>query len=269
MEYSEANSNHDLTSTPAVYSGYASPASTFSPLSQPFTDYRQQAFQYTNDSFFPNTYDTGSNNYNFYQPPEATQQVETNNFSTSESMDPTMYSHFEWDNFAANGFNSTTAPPTPENFLPIQQPDPSFEAEEEIPYHSLEDPEPGEVLVGMGLYDAPEKSPAFDPSLDEYRALMMSQLLGTPYRKNELPAATGKGLKLEETWNPPPSDDGEDDDEDVENDEDAEGSETDEKPEEPEEGSSKPTEKSGTVLYNKQNTIKPGNRLEYGGNGWL
>lgn len=234
MECSGVYNNHELTSTPPVYSGYASPASTFSPLSQPFTDYRQQAFQYANDPFITNTIDTSDNNYNSYQPLEATQRDQSNNFSTAENMDPTMYSHFDWDNFAANGFDSATAPPTPENFLPIQQPDPSFETEEEIPYHSLEDSEPGEVLVGMGLYDTPEKSPAFDPPLDEYRALMMSQLLGTPYRKHELPIATGKGLKLEETWNPPPSDD---DDEDGDNEEDAEGSETDETPEEPEEAS--------------------------------
>jgi hypothetical protein len=141
-------------------------------------------------------------------------------------MDPSMYSHFDWENFATNGFDDVTAPPTPNDFLPIQQPDPSFEADESIPYHSLEDSdEPGEVLVGMGLYDAPEKSPASDPHLDNYRSSIMSQLLGPGYRKPETPVATGKGLKLEETWNPPPSDDGED--EDGDEDEDAEGSEVD------------------------------------------
>jgi hypothetical protein len=274
-EFNGAYDNQELTSTPAVYSGYASPASTFSPLSQPFTDYRQQAFQYADDSFFPNNFNTVNNGYTSYPPPEAT-QPETHSYSNSDNMDPSMYSHFDWDNFAANGFDTSTAPPTPVNLLPIQQPDPSFEAEEAIPYHPLEDTEPGEVLVGMGLYDAPEKSPEADPQLDNYRALMMSQLLGTPYRKQELPTATGKGLKLEETWNPPPSDDEEDDDEedddeedddeDGDNEEDADGSEADESSEE---ASSTAAENNGTAMYNNQSIVNPSNGLGQGHNGWL
>jgi hypothetical protein len=274
MEFNGACDNQELTLTPSVYSGYTSPASTFSPLSQPFTDYRLQAFQYTDDSIFPNALDTVNNSYTSYPPLEATQPAETHSYSTSDNMDPSMYSHFDWDNFAANGFDSATAPPTPENFLPIQQPDPSFDAEEAIAYHSLEDSEPGEVLVGMGLYDAPEKSPDSDPQLDNYRALMMSQLLGTPYRKQEAPVATGKGLKLEETWNPPPSDDGEDNDEDEDedededgdNEEDAEGSEADESSEE---ASSTPAENNGIAMYNNHSIVDTGNGLEHGRSGWL
>ncbi len=267
-EFNGAYDLQELTSTPAVYSGYASPASNFSPLSQPFTDYRQQSFQCSKDSFPPNTFSTLNNGYTSYPPLEATQQPGTHSYSTSDNMDPSMYSHFDWDNFVANGFDSSTAPPTPENFLPIQRPDPSFEAEEAIPYHPLEDSEPGEVLVGMGLYDAPEKSPDSDPQLDNYRALMMSQLLGTPYRKQEAPAATGKGLKLEETWNPPPSDDGEDDDEDGdgENEEDADGSETDESSEDV---SSTLVESNSTAMYNNQSIVNTGSGLERGRNGWL
>jgi hypothetical protein len=265
-EFNGAYDNQELLSTPAVYSGYASPASTFSPLSQPFTDYRQQAFQYTDDSCFPNNFNTVNNGYAFYPPPEAAQQPEALSYSASDNVDPSMYSHFNWDNFAANGFDSSTAPPTPENFLPIQQPDPSFEAEEAIPYHLLEDSEPGEVLIGMGLYDAPEKSPEADPQLDNYKALMMSQLLGTPYRKQEAPTATGKGLKLEETWNPPPSDDGDDDDEDGDNEEDADGSEADAVSEE---ASTTPAEINGTAMYNNQIIVNTGHGLEQGRNGWL
>lgn len=265
-EFNGAYDNQELLSTPAVYSGYASPASTFSPLSQPLTDYRQQAFQYTDDSFFPNTFNTVNNGYTSYLPPAATKQPEDQSYSNSDNMDPSMYSHFDWDNFATNGFDSSTAPPTPENFLPIQQPDPSFEAEEAIPYHPLEDSEPGEVLVGMGLYDTPEKSPEADPQLDNYRALMMSQLLGTPYRKQEAPTGMGKGLKLEETWNPPPSDDEDEDDEDGDSEEDADGSEADEIPEE---ASSAPTENNSSAMYNNQRIVNTGNELEQGHHGWL
>lgn len=124
-----------------------------------------------------------------------------------------MYSHFDWSNFATNGFeDSSTTPPTPENFLPIQHPEPTFPAEDAIPYHPLDDSDEGEELIGMGLYDAPEiKSPPSDPYLDNYRASMLSQHLGTPYRR---PEPAGKGLKLEEGWKPPGSEDGEDSDDD-------------------------------------------------------
>lgn len=63
----------------------------------------------------------------------------------------------------------------------------------------------------MGLYDTPEvaKTPSSNPQLEQYQALMMTQYLGAGHRTVE---ATGKGLKLEETWQPPASDDGESDD---------------------------------------------------------
>jgi hypothetical protein len=72
-------------------------------------------------------------------------------------------------------------------------------AEECIPYQALDEPEEeGEILVGMGLYDAPDKSET-DPSLDHYR-MTTSDLLGSTYRK-------GAGLKLEEAWEPPKEED--------------------------------------------------------------
>ena len=59
----------------------------------------------------------------------------------------------------------------------------------------------GKELVGMGLYDLPEPSLDWSPSLVE---------------------ATGKGLKLEETWQPPEEDDDEDEEEEEEEEEDDE-----------------------------------------------
>jgi hypothetical protein len=257
---------HEQLSTQAVYSGYTTPASTFSPLSQPFTDYRQSSYQFTEDSFFPNNLDTTCNGYPPYHTSIAAEQADSHCFSSSDNMDPTMYSHFDWDNFATNGFDAASAPPTPEYFLPIQQPDPTFEAEESIPYQPLEDDEPGEVLVGMGLYDTPEKVPDSDPHLDNYRALMMSQLLGTPYKKIEPPVSTGKGLKLEETWNPPTSDDEEDGEEEEDSEEDAEGSVAEE---DSEEALRLPAEDSDTVVGNSQRLMETGNGLEFGRSGWL
>jgi hypothetical protein len=51
----------------------------------------------------------------------------------------------------------------------------------------------GEKLVALGLYDAPEP----------------------PLTWSALNEGTGKGLKLEETWQPPEEEDGEDEDDDA------------------------------------------------------
>ena len=52
-------------------------------------------------------------------------------------------------------FNTT--PPTPEPFEHPHLPRPAV-SEDSVPFKSLEDEEDeGEILVGMGLYDTPEK----------------------------------------------------------------------------------------------------------------
>lgn len=92
--------------------------------------------------------------------------------------------------------------------------------EESIPFQPLEDDESGgEILYGMGLYDTPDKS-YNDPSLDLHRSTLMSLLGGA----GGYPEPTGKGLKLEDAWEPPASDD---EDEDAESDQDAEGDDQD------------------------------------------
>jgi len=208
-ELSNQFQTYDLPPTPAVYSGYTSPDSTFSPLSMPYSGYEQgeqhHPYQMQAASLQTNT------DYNTLE----TSSLSHPNFvpQSTSNMNSSMYSHFDWNNFAVNGFeNSSTAPPTPESFLPIQHPEPTFPAEESIPYHPLSDSDDGEELIGMGLYDTPEptKTLSSDPQLDNYRTLMMSHLLGAGRRVEP----TGKGLKLEETWNPPPSDDEEEDDDD-------------------------------------------------------
>lgn len=211
----------DLPPTPAIYSGYGSPDSTFSPLSMPYTEYEQN-YAYA-DNAVPYQSNQG---YASNQP--AGQATIPYNSTQSENTDSSMHSHFDWNNFATNGFESSTAPPTPEFFLPIQHPESTLPADDAIPYHSLSDSEPeGEILQGLGLYDTPEIAKPLPPApqFDNYRALVMSQLLGSAYRKAE-PESTGKGLKLEETWNPPPSDDEDEDDDDDE--QDGEGEDDDE-----------------------------------------
>lgn len=70
------------------------------------------------------------------------------------------------------------------DFLPIQHP--AVEQETNSVDEDMEDS--GKELVGMGLYDLPEPSLTWDSPVVE---------------------ATGKGLKLEETWQPPEDDDDE------------------------------------------------------------
>lgn len=208
----------NVSPTPALYSAYASPASTFSPVSLPFNGYEQTFCQPQPVSYRSNS------NYVVNQPAFLEQPTPTSSEQPSSgSTDSSIYSYFDWNDFAANGFeNPSTTPPTPENFLPVQHAEPAFSTEESIPYHPLSESEDeGEELIGMGLYDAPEQTKSsLDPRLDNYRT-MMNQLLGSNYRR---PEPTGKGLKLEETWNPPPSDDEEDDDDE----QDGEGEEDDE-----------------------------------------
>lgn len=191
--------NIGLHQISAAYSGYTSPDSTFSPVSMPYTGYEQQ--QYTqpqpSHSYYPDT----TYSHNQHQTPSYLS-------TPSDNTDSAIYSHFDWSNYNAE---RSTAPPTPEAFLPIQHPEPSFPAEEPIPYHSLSTPdeEEGEILCGLGLYDTPSMSKLnSDPHLDNYRS-SCSQLLG---RREP----TGKGLKLEETWNPPASDDEDDEEQDGE-----------------------------------------------------
>jgi hypothetical protein len=243
---------YDLPPTPAIYSGYTSPSSTFSPLSLPYSGYEQQ-MSYPHNS---NSYQT-NNNFNIDQTPYLQQPAQNFVSQSTSIVDSSMYSHFDWNNFAVNGFeSSSTAPPTPENFLAIQHPDPTFPAEESIPYHPLSDSDDGEELIGMGLYDTPEpaKTLSSDPQLDNYRSLMMSHLLGVARRVEP----TGKGLKLEETWNPPPSDD-EEEEEEEDDEQDGEGESDDEDT----------TEQSTSIPIK---TNEPANAVQtqsYDHSGWL
>jgi len=218
----------DLSHTPALLSNYGSPSSPFSPPSQPWSGYDQE-FEFHPDatSFIQPPFNDMMNNYNIYAQYEmhlANQVQDTPDYtSLTGGMNPSIYSHFDWNNLAASGFENSTAPPTPENFLPMQRSNPPCAVEDSIPFHPLDDTEEGEVLVGMGLYDAPEKSLP-DLQLDQYRSVM-SQYLGSCPRNTE---ATGKGLKLEETWEPPANEDDGDEDDDQDGEDDAEGSTVDE-----------------------------------------
>lgn len=186
----------------AAHSCNTSPVSVYSPLALPF--------QATDTmSYVPSDNSVMAQQMPATMP--APQLMEETYQTPDENVADTMaYANgFDWNTFIMQGFNSTS-PPTPEAFPQAELSQPAV-SEESIPYQALEDSEEeGEILVGMGLYDTPDKYDE-DPQLNNYRSTV-SSLLGSSFRRAE---PRGKGLKLEETWEPPKSDE-EDEDEDEE-----------------------------------------------------
>ncbi|CAM1508399.1 Fc.00g052470.m01.CDS01 [Cosmosporella sp. VM-42] len=180
----------------ASYSCNTSPSSSFSPLALPFQSV--DTFQYlpTEERLFTQ------------QPPPIYHstnggQYVQEGFSTSEEnvAEDGSSNGWDWNTFIMHGY-STTTPPTPETFPQAQLSQPAM-SDESLSYEALEEPEEeGEILVGMGLYDTPDKYEE-DPQLDNYRSTV-SSLLGSTLHSQE---PRGKGLKLEETWEPPKSED--------------------------------------------------------------
>jgi len=220
--YNEAEhfaSYQQLPPTPAVYSGYNSPASAFSPLTLPYSSMGSQ--QYCSPSRRPPSAQQQPQQAPAYHPDQSPiygSSIGNNSSSSSSSelayqpapgLSTTAGGALDWETFAAQGFDRYAAPPTPEDFVAHHQPLQKVEAiaptkvtpeEETIPFQPLEDDESeGEILYGMGLYDAPDREPA----LDFHRSTVFSLLGGSvPY-----PEPTGKRLKLEDAWEPPASDD--------------------------------------------------------------
>jgi hypothetical protein len=134
------------------------------------------------------------------------------------------------------GYNSPLPAHSPEGLMSAQfysPPHPQIQAEKPASLfmnrtsmeYEDEEEDDGKVLVGMGLYDAPDTSnmPELEP--DVIRIPAIARIQGShQVAKKPLPAM-GKGLKLEETWVPPPEEEKEtsffdDDDEDEEDEDD-------------------------------------------------
>ncbi|KAI9158701.1 hypothetical protein HJFPF1_06699 [Paramyrothecium foliicola] len=199
----------------ASYSNNTSPASNFSPL--PLMYQGASSAQYGSESWGVPSKSTA-----YYSTQQDGQSVpgqeQFPSFGNAVHGSAVQTSTDDWNAFILHGFNNTS-PPTPDSFLPPHQLQPTVTTVSQG-YQDLEEPEEeGEILVGMGLYDPPEKYHE-DPHLNNYRSTV-SSLLGSTFRPKE---PQGKGLKLEETWEPPKSDD-EDDGEDAE---DAQDDESDE-----------------------------------------
>jgi len=103
-------------------------------------------------------------------------------------------------------------------YLSPMKPEPAQQAYQPLIHDDDNDDEPeGEILYGMGLYDAPDqtKGPAA-----LHQSVVLSLLGGARDQREVLDTGKGLGLKLEDAWEPPASDD--DDDEDGEEDDDDE-----------------------------------------------
>lgn len=198
-----------LPPTPSVYSGSNSPCSaSFSPLSLPYAsvDFQQSQHQYA------------SQESQLYQqapvsPPSMAGMTGDASYAGGNVMG--------WASFppAPSGLNTYTAPPTPKNFeLPEQFTNTKVASEEPVSAYEApeEEEDDGEILYGMGLYDPPETNEPV--GMDLHRSTVFS-LLGNAgaYSKT-----SGKGLKLEDAWEPPVSEEDEEDNEEEEAEDDEE-----------------------------------------------
>ncbi|KAF7552565.1 hypothetical protein G7046_g7366 [Stylonectria norvegica] len=190
----------------ASYSCNTSPSSSFSPLSLPL--------QSADNVQYLSSEENGMARQSSVFPSLNTNQFVPDAFSTPDEYAMSSTNGLDWNTFIMHGYSSTS-PPTPEAYPQTQLPQPAM-PNEAICYRALEEPEEeGEILIGMGLYDTPEKCQD-DPQLNNYRSTV-SSLLGSTFRGHE---PEGKGLKLEETWEPPKSEDEDEEDDDQDSSED-------------------------------------------------
>ncbi|KAI1435981.1 hypothetical protein GGR50DRAFT_693545 [Xylaria sp. CBS 124048] len=217
----------NLPPTPAAYSGHTSPVSGFSPLLVPY------GVPGTQSSMMP-AYITPESSSWMPSPQMAASFANPNCCTNSADLYTPYMSQeaYDWNEYSPRELESYTAPPTPDGFQMLQQSQ-MLPSEGSIPYQPLEkvnveveeqqeeEEEEGEILVGMGLYDTPGKIDT-DPELDYYRTTT-SHLLNSTYRD-------GKGWKLEESWEPPATDDEEEEADEEEDEEDEDGEDEEKAP---------------------------------------
>lgn len=200
-----------LPPTPATYSAYNSPTG-LSPLALPYSTFG--APQYATKSFWTTSAPMMSSTISVSPDSECPGLLESTNATEQHTAaaGTSQGTSTQWDSLVQGA-----TPPTPDSYPSVTAaPEPMIPLDEAMPYRSLDDDEDdGEILVGMGLYDLPEKTLG-DYSINGYRSSATS-LFGTC----DLPEPKGKGLKLEETWVPPPKEDDDDEDSDSNSDDDA------------------------------------------------
>jgi hypothetical protein len=235
-----ANLQH-FPPTPGPGSGYTSPIESFSPLAVPYSSFspsQQQIYSSMNQpasaahqqqaAVFPSA--TCSSDY-----AAVAASSEIPYLPLTHAADDTI----AWDHHSDSTalFSRHTAPPTPEDFAYaldpnqvtetlVQQKQPTKPEAAQQAYQPLihddeNDDEPeGEILYGMGLYDTPAHGK--DSSLHE--SVVHSLLGGAKDHREEADTGKGLGLKLEDAWEPPVSED-EDEEGNDDDDDDGEGQE--------------------------------------------
>lgn len=232
--------------TPAVYSGYASPVEPFSPLCLPYSDFGSQPMcsPLSQPAPTPQHQPQQQQQQAFYPVPcsrysPASRCTETSYLPPPSVADESLSS---WDSYPSNSdfFNRPTAPPTPEDFAcnlaPSQaagataQQQPQQQTKQEaaqlpayqplIRDEAAANDSEGEILYGMGLYDAPGNSK--DCSV-LHESVVLSLLGGSRDQGDGLDTGKGLGLKLEDAWEPPASEDEEEEEEDDDSGDDGEG----------------------------------------------
>ena len=114
-------------------------------------------------------------------------------FYNTQDSSPVPFYH-NWSGGPANVAFDVTTPSTPD-FLPIQHP-PAVNSNQQGGSQLTK--RSSKELVGMGLYDDPDSSTSFSTVGEPLQYFLRSQFETYPTYQ-----APGKGLKLEETWQPP------------------------------------------------------------------
>ncbi|GAB1314156.1 hypothetical protein MFIFM68171_04366 [Madurella fahalii] len=245
--YSEADilaSLQHLPPTPAIYSGYASPTESFSPLSLPYSSFGSQPVYSPLSQPVPTQLEQPEQQH----APAAFRSSPCVDYNPAAALPELAYlpapqltdDSLAWESFPPGNslLDRHTAPPTPEDFAcsiissDAAAPDGTgTRGRKETAYQPVivddggDDESDGEILYGMGLYDAPDHGKGTasggDSSLDMLHRSAIFSLLGSRdaerAREEEDCPDTGKGLglKLEDAWEPPASDDEEDADDDA------------------------------------------------------
>ncbi|KAK4238875.1 hypothetical protein C8A03DRAFT_14706 [Achaetomium macrosporum] len=232
--------------TPTVYSGYTSPAESFSPLSLPYSNFasQQMCSPVSQPLSIPQQQEAS-----VYPPAACSDYPSTGTVSDIAYLPPSQAAKasFAWEPCSVNTamLSRHTAPPTPEDFAcslmpnqaagettapllqqqhPSQQPTKQSTAvtnqqsfEPLIRSDENDEESEGEILYGMGLYDAPDHS----RPTSLHQSVILSLLGGAVDPKEAPDSGKGLGLKLEDAWEPPASEDEEDGEDDVEGQEEA------------------------------------------------
>lgn len=189
-----------LPPTPAAYSAYGSPVSTMSPLALPsFATYQIPQHHYPSPSWNmpapPSMPAMTQAHASPLNPPVTYAPAPAPSYATEPSHSPA-----SWTGMPSTTYtNSMSAPATPEEPTNLQYTNCAVVKHHSFSYSApadmkVEDEDEGDILIGLGLYDTPEKRPV--------------SLLGASF------VPSGKGLKLEAAWAPAEDEEDDDDEED-------------------------------------------------------